>query len=233
MTRKGLVVLAVAVCLVVAYADEPHPEMATYQFVLMRRAPDAPPKGERAIQRIQEDRLAWLEKLFAENQAVLAGSLDGGGELRGAMVLDVGSVEAAREVMEVDPRVAAGLIDPEIHTLWAAKGVIERPDSLARQSKCMLGLFMRPDNAPDLSEEESAELQAGHLANIEAMAASGDLVWAGPTGDDGKLRGILVFRTLNGERLRELIARDPAIKIGRLGVELYPWHVPTGTLPTP
>jgi uncharacterized protein YciI len=149
------------------------------------------------------------------------------------MVLDVGSVEAAREVMAADPRVAAGLIDPETHTLWAAKGIIGRPESLSRQSKCMLGLFVRPDNAPDLSEEESAEIQTGHLANIEAMAASGDLVWAGPMGDDGTLRGILVFRTLNGERLRELIAKDPAIKIGRLGVELYPWHVPTGSIPTP
>jgi len=216
-----------------AHAEEPQYEMTTYQFVLLHRAPDAPPMGERAIQKIQEDRLAWLERLFAENQAVIAGSLDGGGDLRGAMVLDVGSVEAAREVMAADPRVAAGLIEPEIHTLWAAKGIIRKPDSLSRQSKCFLGLFVRPGNAPDLSEEESAEIQAGHLANIEAMAASGDLVWAGPMADDGKLRGILVFRTLDGARLRELIAKDPAIKIGRLGVELYPWHVPNGTIPTP
>ena len=67
----------------------------------------------------------------------------------------------------------------------------------------------------------------------KSMAASGDLVWAGPMGDDDKLRGIPLFRTLDGERLRELVSNDPAIKIGRLGVELYPWHVPAGTIPAP
>ncbi len=71
------------------------------------------------------------------------------------------------------------------------------------------------------------------MANIRAMAASGDLVIAGPLGDDGPLRGVFVFRTTDLARVRELVARDPAVKAGRLGAELYPWRVPEGTLPEP
>jgi len=52
-------------------------------------------------------------------------------------------------------------------------------------------------------------------------------------GDDGRLRGILVFRATDPERITTAVAEDPAIQAGRLEMELYPWNVPKGSLPPP
>ena len=65
------------------------------------------------------------------------------------------------------------------------------------------------------------------------MADSGDLILAGPMGDDGNLRGVLVFRPVDPQRIHDMVARDPAIEVGRLWLELFPWNVPKGSLPAP
>ena len=65
------------------------------------------------------------------------------------------------------------------------------------------------------------------------MAETGDLVLAGPFESEGALRGVLVFRTQDPQRIRSLVAEDPAVKAGRLGVDLYPWSIPRGSLPEP
>ena len=91
------------------------------------------------------------------------------------------------------------------------------------------GLLKRPEDAPQLPQEKLEELQQGHLANLRAMAESGDLIIAGPVEDGGALRGILIFRTQDAGRIEELVARDPSIQAGRLELELHPWRVPRGS----
>jgi uncharacterized protein YciI len=57
------------------------------------------------------------------------------------------------------------------------------------------------------------------------------LVVAGPFGDDGRLRGIFVFRVDSLDEARNLTQTDPAVQAGRLALELHPWLVPEGILP--
>lgn len=71
-------------------------------------------------------------------------------------------------------------------------------------------------------------IQAGHMANINRMADEGVLVAAGPLLDNGDLRGIFIFRADSTARLRELVARDPAVHAGRLVLDLLTWFAPTG-----
>ncbi len=73
------------------------------------------------------------------------------------------------------------------------------------------------------SEEEAAELQKAHLANIQRLADDGKLLLAGPFMDDGDIRGIYIFDVTSIEEARELTATDPAIQAGRLEMELRPW----------
>ena len=230
----GSMVVMVAMVATLIGADlRAEPDMTPYQFVLLLRGPDQTPMGEREIQGHQEAHLAYLKRLLDEGRAIVAGPVDGGEELRGIVVLDVGSVAKAEAIMADDPWVRAGRLTAEVHPWWTSAGVFRETDEFLHHEACYLGLLRRPENAPELSEGHLREIQAGHLDNIRAMADSGDLILAGPMGDDGNLRGVLVFRPVDPQRIHDMVARDPAIEVGRLWLELFPWNVPKGSLPAP
>jgi uncharacterized protein YciI len=84
-------------------------------------------------------------------------------------------------------------------------------------------LFRGPAWTPDETPEVRA-LQEGHMANIRRLAVAGKLILAGPFTDDGKLRGMFVFKVASLEEARSLCDTDPAVKAGRLVVELHPWY---------
>lgn len=51
----------------------------------------------------------------------------------------------------------------------------------------------------------------------------GKLNVAGPFGDDGDWRGILIFKSGTLEEIKALVEQDPMVKIGRLTYEIHPW----------
>ncbi len=228
---RTLLVLVLAAVGLVSPAVGVQEGMKEYRLALLQRVPGVPSLGERQIQALQEMHLAYLDRLHDEGTVVVAGPLSRAGDLHSVLVLDVASDEEAEAILAGDSWVAAGRLKVEIHPWWADSNVLQRAPDRTIGSWFQLGLLKRPPGAPDYSEEKLREIQAGHMANLRKMADSGDLVLAGPTGDDGTLRGILVFRTSDLERIRELVAADPAVRAGRLGLELYPWRIPAGSLP--
>ena len=97
--------------------------------------------------------------------------------------------------------------------------------------KYYLGFLVKGPNsgtpAPD-----AAEIQKNHLGHLMKMWQQGKLVVAGPLGDNGNIRGILVFRGGDSmEEMKALAEQDPAVQAGRLAVELHPWYVEKGVLP--
>jgi len=84
--------------------------------------------------------------------------------------------------------------------------------------------FLKTGPNHDQDPVAAARLQNAHLANIRRMAKKGKLVLAGPFMDDGDLRGIYIFNVPTVEEARKLTETDPAIKAGRLTLELHPWY---------
>jgi len=92
-----------------------------------------------------------------------------------------------------------------------------------------LGLLVK---GPRWTAEETPELQKlqeAHLAHIGEMARSGALLAAGPLTDNGTIRGVLIFK-VPVDRARALAEQDPAVKAGRLLVEVHPWMTAKGVL---
>lgn len=79
---------------------------------------------------------------------------------------------------------------------------------------------------PNRSQDSTtaANIQAGHMKNIERMAKEGKLVVAGPFEDDWDVRGIYIFNVSTVEEAQKLTATDPAIIAGRLVMELHPFY---------
>lgn len=90
-------------------------------------------------------------------------------------------------------------------------------------------VFLKAGTQRSQNAEEAAEIQKKHQAHIEWMAQEGYVDMAGPFGDDGEVRGILVMRVPTKERAEELAAMDPAVKAGRLVMEIHPWWAAVGS----
>ncbi|SMO84379.1 YciI family protein [Solitalea koreensis] len=60
------------------------------------------------------------------------------------------------------------------------------------------------------------------------MEKSGKLNIAGPFLDDGDLRGIFIFNVTSIEEDKALVDQDPAVKSGRLSIDIHPWMSPKG-----
>jgi uncharacterized protein YciI len=206
-------------------------EMTTYQFAMLVDGPERDAIQGEAAEDKQRQHVEFLTGLLDDGTALVAGPVEGAAPLRGIVVLTVDTVAAAEEILAADPWVKAGHLALEIHPWWAARDIIlKAPDPLSHET-CWLGLIRRPADAPELAEARLKELQKGHMANIQAMADSGDLVIAGPMGDDTALRGIFVFRTLDQDKVRALVEQDPSVQAGRLQVDLMRWYIPRGALP--
>lgn len=78
------------------------------------------------------------------------------------------------------------------------------------------------------SEEEAKVLQEKHLAHLASLEEKG-LQLAGPFGDDGDKRGVLLFDLATVEEASTLIDKDPMVIEGRLTYECHPLWLAKGT----
>jgi len=101
----------------------------------------------------------------------------------------------------------------------------------AEMTTYQLVFLVRGDPSVPADPAERAALQERHLGHLKAMHEAGKLVIAGPFLDDNAIRGICVYRVPTPEEARTLAEADPAVKAGRLKVEVHPWMVQKGILP--
>ena len=95
-------------------------------------------------------------------------------------------------------------------------------DEYGMKSYVLAFLKVGPNRNQD--SMRTAQLMRKHLDNIKRMADEGKLAIAGPFMDDGDIRGIYIFNVTSVEEARALTETDPAIKEGRLVMELHPWY---------
>lgn len=88
-------------------------------------------------------------------------------------------------------------------------------------------LHRGPKWTPEVTAE-TTRIQADHLANIRKLAESGALVAAGPFLDNGELRGIFIFKVDSLDQAKALTEGDPAVKAGRLAMDIRRWLGPKG-----
>jgi len=98
-----------------------------------------------------------------------------------------------------------------------------------------LVLLRRPGSAPDYPDEELERIQREHLAYHAGLREAGHVVTNGPVDGqpDPSLRGLTCYRTGSLERSRQLAEADPAVRAGRLTVEIMTWYCPPGTMSRP
>jgi uncharacterized protein YciI len=97
-----------------------------------------------------------------------------------------------------------------------------------------LVLLRRPDDAPEMSEDELDALQSRHLAYRAKLRNDGLLVANGPLGEqsDPSLRGLSIL-SCDLDEARQVSDLDPSVQAGRLSYDVFEWWVAAGTLAFP
>jgi len=98
-----------------------------------------------------------------------------------------------------------------------------------------LVLLRRPENAPDYDDAELERIQREHLTHHARLRASGHVVTNGPVIEppDPSLRGLTFYRTGSLAESRRLAEADPAVRAGRLSIEIMTWYCQPGTMSKP
>jgi uncharacterized protein YciI len=91
-------------------------------------------------------------------------------------------------------------------------------------------LTLRPD-APVMTDEEADELQDRHMAYGADLQARGLVLARGPLSeqDDERFRGFSVW-SVDAETARKHAEGDPAVRAGRLAVNVMTWMMPAGNI---
>lgn len=197
-------------------------------MALLKRGPKWSASG--MTKEVQSAHVAHVMSLLESGKAIITGPLTDKGDIVAIYILRAKTAEEARVWAESDPAVKAGNWVAEMHPWWSEE-VMKKPAFPIKTTTAYLGLLTRGAKWTPEKTPATEELQRAHIANINRLAETKKLVVAGPFGDNGTLRGIFVFKVASLEEAKELAETDPAVKAGRLAIEMHPWLVPEGVLP--
>jgi uncharacterized protein len=210
--------------------SEPEHKLIEFHMALLKRGPKWIGDATAHARTTETEQRQYAALLMESGKAVIAGRLTDDGEIRGIYILRAKSAEEAKAWAEASPAVKAGYIIVEMHPWWS-EDVMKKTSTPDEMTTAYLGFLKRGAKWTPEKTPATAELQKAHLANINRLAEMKKLVVAGPFGDDGTLRGIFVFRVASLDEAKTLAETDPAVKAGRLAIDMHPWLVPEGILP--
>lgn len=89
-------------------------------------------------------------------------------------------------------------------------------------------VLLKTGSANELSSDEVAELQRGHMETINRLADEGHLLLAGPFIQEEDMRGLFVFDSNDKAQVKGWVESDPAVAAGRFKAEYYAWYSAAG-----
>jgi uncharacterized protein YciI len=209
----------------------PESKLMQFQMALLKRGPRWSPDPGRERAEMRQRHVAHIRSMLEANKLMIAGAIRDDNELLEVHIFRTKSAEEATGWLNQDPAVVAGYLVPELHPWWS-EDVMKKPAGPPNQlATAYLAFLTRGEKWTAEKTPATEAIQKGHMDNIKKLADMKKLVVAGPFGDDGRLRGIFVFKVASIDEARALAASDPAVQAGRLALEIHPWLVPDGILP--
>lgn len=90
-----------------------------------------------------------------------------------------------------------------------------------------LGFLVKGERWDDTEGAEAEQLMPLHLAFLRSQMESRRYVVAGPVVDGGQIAGVLIIQASSAQEAAEIANQDPAVKAGRLAVEIHPAFLPS------
>jgi uncharacterized protein YciI len=210
--------------------SEPANKLVEFHMALLKRGPKWTAAETAETKRMHQEHVNYVLGTLDSGKAVIAGPFTDGGEIEGVYVFRATSAAEAKAWAEADPSVVSGHRVAEMHPWWS-EDIFNKPAKPVKLVPMYFTFLTRGEKWTPEKTPATEEIQKGHMANINRLAEMKKLIAAGPFGDNGRLRGIFVFRVGSLEEAKALTATDPAVQAGRLAMEIHTWMVPDGVLP--
>jgi uncharacterized protein YciI len=210
--------------------SEPANKLVEFHMALLKRGPKWTAAETPETKHLHQEHVNYVLGTLDSGKAVIAGPFTDGGEIEGVYVFRAASAAEAKAWAEADPSVVSGPRVAEMHPWWS-EDIFNKPAKPVKLVPMYFTFLTRGEKWTPEKTPATEEIQKGHMANINRLAEMKKLIAAGPFGDDGRLRGIFVFRVGSLEEAKALTATDPAVQAGRLAMEIHTWMVPDGVLP--
>jgi uncharacterized protein YciI len=234
---RFLIALALA-----AAAQEATSPYATslYYVVFLRPDPARKPLTKEEGERIQNAHMANIHKMADDGLLAAAGPFENDPPaISGVFVMKAKSLEEARRVAGEDPTVKEHRNIIDVHAWQAPAGIgeeyfrlhKEHPETPENMGVQPLMILTRGPAWNDAEPVKLVSPLANHALYIERLHREGKLAAAGNVERDPDIIGIVVFRRIPVEEARRLIADDPAVKAGLVGVEAHRWWSSDHVLP--
>lgn len=101
-------------------------------------------------------------------------------------------------------------------------------DSTYHMKRYWFVLYTKGD-APPLDSATAATTLKAHLEHQDMQGKRGLIQVAGPFGDKGNWRGLLLYDCETQEEVEGYLKQDPFVKAGQLRYEIHPWYGAVGT----
>lgn len=202
-----------------------------YFLVLLKRPPNAPQLSHEDGDKIQQQHMANIQKLYADNKLVIAGPFMDDSFLRGIFVLAANSQKKAEEWANSDPAVKSGHLSIEVYGPWMIDPAqIHHPTDNSQAMEQYTFILLNRGEKWDASSS-SSEAMKQHTAFIQNMITQGNIAIAGPlaSNDQGDPCEVIIFRIAN-DAAADMIQDDPAVKADIYKVEIHPWITGKGVL---
>jgi uncharacterized protein len=115
-----------------------------------------------------------------------------------------------------------------LFALISSLTLMAQPKPEYEMTHYVVGFFHKGPNWTAEQTAQTRRLLQGHLANFQKLADEGKLIVAGPFGDNGEMRGMLIFKLESVEEARKLMEADPTLPAGWLTLDLHPWLAAAG-----
>lgn len=211
-------------------AKKAESKLIQFHMALLKRGPNWSASDSENPSEVIRKHREYATSLVESGKAVIGGKIQDDGDVRAVYILRTASADEAKSWAMSDPAVVAGNFVVEMHPWWS-EDVMKKTSTPAKLTTAYLAFLTRGEKWTPESTPATEELQRQHIANINRLAEMKKLVVAGPFGDNGTLRGIFVFKVASLEEAKSLAESDPAVKAGRLALDIHPWLVPEGILP--
>lgn len=207
-------------------------QLSKLYFMVFEKGPNSnAARGEAEQAQMMSEHIANFERLAKAKKLIIVGPMPNSGDMHGVAVMDVPDKEKAEAEFKNDPFIKSGIMKLATHEWYCLKSAMKTPTNLTDLKAYTIGFLRRgPESGKPRTEEEAKKVQEGHMANINRMAKDGLLKVAGPMGGNGDLRGLFFFATTDREKIKRECEQDPAIKGGRLKMDLHTVLMGKGSL---